>query len=114
MPTVIEAIYENGMLKPLVETDLKEQQRYELLVKEAAPAATSDSANHDPYRRREYEWLRQHQVEYAGQYVALQGDQLISHADNLRELYRLARAAGCAAPFIIRVEAPDELPFGGW
>jgi hypothetical protein len=32
----------------------------------------------DPFRVREYEWLKQHRDMYPGQYVALSGNQLVS------------------------------------
>lgn len=38
MTTVIEAIYENGVLKPLIASGLKEQQRYRAILQEVAPA----------------------------------------------------------------------------
>lgn len=76
--------------------------------------ASAQPAEPDPQRRREYAWLREHRDEYAGQYVALSGDQLVAHAADLRELHRLVREAGAYRPLFVRVEAPDELPFGGW
>lgn len=36
MTTVIEVVYENGVLKPLLGADLKERQRYRVVVQEAA------------------------------------------------------------------------------
>lgn len=91
----------------------------EHLVKQAeldrAQAHTAaQPAEPDPLRRREYAWLREHRDEYAGQYVALDGDQLVAHAGELRELHRLVREAGAYRPFFVRVEALDELPCGGW
>jgi len=71
-------------------------------------------AEPDPFRRREYEWLRQHRDEYAGQYVALKGDRLVAHAESLRELHHLVRESGIRRPLFVRIESPDELPFGGW
>lgn len=68
----------------------------------------------DPSRRREYEWINQHRDEYAGRYVALAGDQLVAHAATLRELHKLVRDAKAHRPFFARIEAKDELPFGGW
>jgi predicted DNA-binding antitoxin AbrB/MazE fold protein len=35
MATTVEAIYENGVLKPLTPTKLKEQQRYKLTLEES-------------------------------------------------------------------------------
>ena len=68
----------------------------------------------DPLRRHEYEWINQHRGEYAGRYVALMGNRLVAHAATLRELHTLARAAKAHRPFFARIEAKDELPFGGW
>jgi hypothetical protein len=44
MTTVIEAVYENGVLKPLAANDLKEHQRYRLSWEEAEPANGGASA----------------------------------------------------------------------
>ncbi len=41
MTTVIEAIYENGVLKPLIASGLKEQQRYRAILQEVEPAPES-------------------------------------------------------------------------
>lgn len=37
MSEVIEAVYEDGVLKPLIATGLKEQQRYRVVLQEVAP-----------------------------------------------------------------------------
>jgi len=68
----------------------------------------------DRYFRREYEWLRQHRHEYPGQYVAIEGDKLYAHGSDGRKTLAEARQAGAKHPVIVRVEAEDELPFGGW
>ena len=68
----------------------------------------------DRYFRREYEWLRQHRHEYPGQYVVLEGDKLFAHGPNGRKALAEARQAGAKHPVVVRVEAEDELPFGGW
>jgi Family of unknown function (DUF5678) len=68
----------------------------------------------DSERRAEYEWLRLHRGEYPGQYVAVLGDRLVAHAETLGELHRLVRESGVKRPLFVRVESPDELPFGGW
>ena len=68
----------------------------------------------DPDRRREYAWLKEHRDEYAGQYVALSGDELVAQAPSLKELYKLVNEIGAYRPFFVRIEAKDEPPFGGW
>lgn len=93
---------------------LKEQAQKDREMEATATQTNGHEEEPDPYCLREREWLRQHRHEYAGQYVALDGDQLIAHADSLREVYRLAREAGVKAPFTTRITSPNDLPFGGW
>ena len=124
MTTVIEAVYENGVLKPLVEADFKEQHHYKVLLEEPAAEAVTPSNGQastaaaserpDTYCLREMQWLSQHRHEYPGQYVALDGDRLVSHGTDGREVYRQARAAGVKVPFMAHIEPADALPFGGW
>ncbi len=124
MTTVIEAVFENGVFRPLAEADFKENHRYKVIVEE--PAAESEARINggadavetvekpDTYCIREMEWLSKHRHEYPGEYVALDGDRLVSHGTDGREVYRQARAAGVKVPFIAHIEPADALPFGGW
>lgn len=64
--------------------------------------------------RQEYEWLNQHRHEYPGQYLLIEGDRLVSHGTDLRQALAEARNLGAKFPLMVRVEAADELPFGGW
>jgi len=59
------------------------------------------------------QWIEEHKEEYDGQFVLLEGGQLIAHGNNPKELYAAARAKGISVPFVKRVKAKD-LPFGGW
>jgi predicted DNA-binding antitoxin AbrB/MazE fold protein len=87
MTTLIEAIYENGVLKPLVEAGFKEHQRYKVIFEEPATESEAGSngdagaemADEGPKRdfTLEMRWLSQHRHEYAGQYVALDEDRLV-------------------------------------
>jgi ribonuclease D len=78
------------------------------------PPQSADPNEPDPFRELEMRWLREHREEYAGQYVALWRDQLVAHGTDWRSVLAEARAAGVARPLMARVEALDELPFGGW
>ena len=63
----------------------------------------------------ERQWLAEHSDEYAGQWVALKGDQLLSHGTDPQEVYRRGREMGIDAPVLKRIREPhEELPFGGW
>lgn len=63
---------------------------------------------------RELRWIKEHRAEYAGQWVAVRGDRLISSGPDGRQVYEAARSAGDESPFVTRVEPADELPFAGW
>lgn len=63
---------------------------------------------------REIRWLAQHRTEYAGQWVALDGDRLIASAATAKEVFEAARQAGVADPLVHLMEPPDALPWGGW
>ncbi|SRR6266511_3562052 len=63
---------------------------------------------------RERQWLKERRHEYIGQWVAPDGDRLLSHGTNAREVYEAARKAGVQAPFVAHIDPPDQLPFGGW
>ena len=65
-------------------------------------------------RSRENQWLAEHQREYIGQWVALEGDRLIAHGVNAAEGVAAADASGIERPMVIYVEDPDAPPFAGW
>jgi Family of unknown function (DUF5678) len=63
---------------------------------------------------REMRWLSEHQVAYAGQWVALDAERLLSHGTDARQVYAEAHAAGVAVPFVAYIEMPDEYQWGRW
>lgn len=78
--------------------------------------ADADADKIHGYRTNEEEraWIKAHRDEYLGQWVALDGDQLIAHGANARAVYDAARALGVEIPYIDRVEPPVEAFMGGW
>jgi hypothetical protein len=68
----------------------------------------------DLVRESERRWLDEHRNEYAGQWVALDGDRLIAHGPDGREVYRQVKEAGVKYPFVVHLPPADALPFGGW
>lgn len=65
-------------------------------------------------RSREEQWLAEHSREYAGQWVALNGDQLIAHSFDSAEVFAAVRAPGVDRPLYVLVESPDAPPFAGF
>ena len=63
---------------------------------------------------REMRWIKEHRREYAGQWVALDGDRLLCHGMNAKEVFDAADQSGVEDPFFSHLEPADALPFGGW
>ena len=64
-------------------------------------------------RTKEAQWLKEHSKEYAGQWVALEGDQLIACGSSAVEVSKAAKAKGIDRPILVQVEEPDGPPFAG-
>lgn len=69
----------------------------------------------EPYidRTREFEWMKQHEREYIGQWVALKGDQLIAHGTAAKTVFARARELGVNDALVYLVEDPD-IPYMGF
>ena len=95
-------------------TPEERQQLREALDHEATSVQRPDMKDQPSNREREQRWVAEHRDEYMGQWVALDGNRLIVHGHDARTVYQAAREAGVIAPFLVRVNPVDELPFGGW
>ena len=58
-------------------------------------------------------WLDENGEKYMNQWVCLEGDQLIAHSVDGRDLYQKAKEAGIEIPFIHHI-VDESVPFGGW
>ena len=65
-------------------------------------------------RTREVGWLKKHRDEYAGQWIALDGEKLIASGDDLKQVVSTARRLGVPDALMMRVEPNDALPFAGF
>ncbi len=86
---------------------------------ETAPGShtllSRQSVGADLERRKQHiQWLKDHQAEYAGQYVALDGYGLVAQGKTFVEVYQAAQKAGVKKPFVTHVFPPDSTIFGGW
>jgi hypothetical protein len=54
-----------------------------------------------------------HKHEYAGQWVALEGERLIAHGMNTKEVFAAARADGAYLPLVTFILPDDAEPFVG-
>ena len=59
-------------------------------------------------RTREMNWIQQHGNDYAGQFIAVSGDQLVAHGTRAREIYTKAREHQA---IVYYVEKNPDLPY---
>ena len=107
-----------NMLKLYEQMPVAEQQRLRALLIEQEPK-TKPPLNQRvpcepmPDRTREHEWVKTHKQEYAGQWVALDGDRLVAASPSRLELSEAVKADGGSLPLILRVPSPEDLPYVG-
>ena len=65
-------------------------------------------------RMPEKEWLAAHGQEYSGQWVALNGDELLSHGSDARGVRDEARAKGVQTPLMVHIPDEPKLPSAFW
>jgi hypothetical protein len=88
---------------------LKREESFEL-VWPPAPHRLID----EPDMRPAFAWLAEHARDYAGKWVALDGDRLIASGDEAKAVYALAKADGAVLPLVTLVEDPDAPPYVGF
>ncbi len=68
-------------------------------------------STNEPYnpRTQEYEWRKNHQYEYIGEWVAVEGDQLIAHSPDMKKVFAEVRCKGADA-ILMHIGDPD-IPF---
>ena len=58
-------------------------------------------------------WLDENGEKYMNQWVCLEGDKLIAHSADGRDLYQKAKEAGIETPFIHHIVEEPEFFYGG-
>jgi predicted DNA-binding antitoxin AbrB/MazE fold protein len=112
MPIAVDAIYEDGVLKPKGPLDLPDRAEVHVTIE------TAEGAAERPHpRSREIAWRRAHEHEMralAGQWVVLEGEELIGSGPDPGALVVAARARGIEVPYLFLVEpvADNVVKFG--
>ena len=86
----LEAVYEQGVLRPLEPLALAEHQRVRLTLEENPSSWLSTGPVNE--RREEMQWLAKESGPYAGQWVALDGPRLVAHGSQLAAVSAEAKA----------------------
>jgi len=87
-----------------------------LLQQQAASSslmAVDDATKEVERQMSELSWLETHREQFAGRWVALEGNALLAVGDSGREVYA-AIAHHEGAPLVTRIEPEEQLPFAGW
>lgn len=59
-------------------------------------------------------WIEERRAEFAGQYVALDGDRLVAHGADPHEIIAAVRASGLSGLFFTLIPPADAPPFAGF
>ena len=104
-------------LQRFLQEGLQEQERQgaepQPVARPSQPRAAETVEQQVARFRQAMKWIGEHRAEYLGQWVALEGDRLVSHGSDVLQVDAAARAAGIASPFLEQVL--EEKAFcGGW
>ena len=77
-------------------------------------ASITNVTGSDDIRQRRTEGIIAHREEYAGQYVALEGDSLVGAGRTIREAHEQAKEKGFKNPFLVRITSEHETLSAGW
>ena len=102
----LEAVFEDGLLRPVEPLSLQQHQRVMVTIDDGPWLPAAGSA--------EMAWLKAHGHEYAGQWVALVGDRLVAHGADARPVRDEARRRGFAVPLMHRPSEAETGPQAFW
>lgn len=88
----------------------KEQERLDTKPKPTPASVDKEIAQF----KKTQEWLAEHREQFMGQWVCLEGDQLIAHGMDALQVHAQAKAAGIKAPFLEHIVEDNEPFFAGW
>jgi hypothetical protein len=82
----------------------------EVVPAESDPASSSPRPVASGHRSRELEWCRTHTEvlrQFAGQWVVLEGEEIIAHGEDPLLVVAEARAKGIQVPYVFYIEDTD-------
>lgn len=91
-------------LREILNAPTEHEQRHEVARALAGSASLRDFT-------ADRQWLADHRDEYAGQWVAIEDGQLISHGANAKAVHQAAKDAGHPDALLVLVESTDAPAF---
>ncbi|MBL8205565.1 MAG: hypothetical protein JNM09_15120 [Blastocatellia bacterium] len=113
----MSTITAESMLQLIEQMPLSEQLKLKQLMAQRVEPQPKQLDKHlqpkpIPDSTREMRWLAEHQREYVGQWVALDGDRLIAASPNHEEVAAAADADGAYLPLFTYIDDPDKVYAG--
>lgn len=116
MMQTAEQIIESVRALPLSEKekffDLAEEEKLKILSEKELKNTELEMKNER--FRLSMQWIQKNREEFDGQWVALDGENLLAHGTDGKNVHAEAQAKGVKTPLMHRVSIKETQPFGGW
>ncbi len=115
MQANLEQIKEMVKTLPVEDLDeLKKTIAEQQKAKQAKNGNKSDTDRRLERYKKARRWLDENGEKYMNQWVCLDGDRLVAHSKDGREVYQKAKEARIKIPFVHFIEEEPEAYWGGW
>jgi len=103
-------------LQQLLEEAMKLPPEERIRLRDALDRLDSNGDLMPTYKTNEPEraWIDAHREQYLHQWVALDGDRLLAHGLDAKQVYDEARQQGITSPYLAQVSPAGEAFIGGW
>lgn len=78
------------------------------------PVKTAEFKKKQDNFRRSLQWIQENRQTFDGQWVALDGENLLAHGTDGKKVHSEAQAKGVKTPLMHLVSVKETQPFGGW
>lgn len=107
--------YENAVARVTVTLDTPEDKKAELLTTFKKTETEIDWQERNEKFQKALRWIDEHRAEYLGKWVCLDGETLIAHGTDAKQVYAEAKSKGIKIPFIEQVHEKEPSAYwGGW
>ena len=103
-------------LQQILEEAMKLPPEERIRLRDALDRLESNGDSTPPYKTNEQErnWIDTHREQYLHQWVALDGDRLLAHGLDAKQVCDEAREQGITTPYLEQVLPKEETFIGGW
>ena len=103
-------------LQEILEEAMKLPPEERMRLRDALGRLDSNGVSTPAYKTNEQEraWIETHRDQYLHQWVALDGDRLLAHGQDAKQVYDEARQQGITSPYLAQVSPKEEAFIGGW